>query len=79
MHSRREHAKQKFNINTTQGFPLVVGGQGWGGRAPHLKIFFETPPPTKTNAPPTMEHPHPHPPLINEAPPSEKQTAPIET
>ena len=69
MHSRRERGYTRF--------PIVVGEHGWGGCAPHLKIFFESPAPTKTNAP-LWSTPHPLL-IINEAPPSEKQTAPIET
>ena len=34
----------------TAGFPVVGGA--WRGAPPHLTIFFETSPPTKTNAPP---------------------------
>ena len=33
------------------------GGGGYGGTPPHLTTFFETPPPTKTDAP----HGHPTP------------------
>ena len=47
------------------GFPIVGGA--W---APHLMIFFKTPPPTKTDTPPWGNPP----PLKNEAPPIWKTT-----
>ena len=70
-----ESMQSRSSIST--GFPIVVvGGGGMDGvDAPlTLQFFSKSPPPPKPMPPWGTPLP-----LINEVPPSEKQTAPVET
>ena len=69
-----ESMQSRSSISTHKVSHSGGGGHGWGGRAPYLMIFFETPSPHENQCP--LGH-LPPPSLINEAPHLKKNLPPL--